>query len=403
MKYTPPITLVSGNNLEDLRKFNISTVLRMVHHQRSITRSELSTRTGLNRSTISALISELTAQGLVNEISDNNSKRVGRPSTIVMANQNAIVIAVNPESDAVNIGVIGLGGHVHKQSRFETVGAPTIAETIKITNAIIDGLTSVSNENLHIIGIGLAIPELIRKEDGFVGSSHHLDWKEVSIVQLFESSTGFKTKAGNEAFLSTLAEQVFGSGNGINDMVFINGGLSGIAGGLVLGGQLIQGFHGYAGEMGHTRIALNGESDSANVVGTVEAEISRIKLLSLLKLKTADYDQLDLALRTSKSPAVLNEVGRQLEYLALAMSNFINLLNPELIILGGFLGSIYSMDTKRVHKIVAKNTLKPSYESVRITRAALGVNQVILGAAELVFQKLLYDPSSPDFAKIKIN
>jgi len=320
-----------------------------------------------------------------------------------MANQNAIVIAVNPESDAVNIGVIGLGGHVHKQSRFETVGAPTIAETIKITNAIIDGLTSVSNENLHIIGIGLAIPELIRKEDGFVGSSHHLDWKEVSIVQLFESSTGFKTKAGNEAFLSTLAEQVFGSGNGINDMVFINGGLSGIAGGLVLGGQLIQGFHGYAGEMGHTRIALNGESDSANVVGTVEAEISRIKLLSLLKLKTADYDQLDLALRTSKSPAVLNEVGRQLEYLALAMSNFINLLNPELIILGGFLGSIYSMDTKRVHKIVAKNTLKPSYESVRITRAALGVNQVILGAAELVFQKLLYDPSSPDFAKIKIN
>ena len=403
MKYTPPNTLVTGNNLEDLRKFNISTVLRMVHHQRSITRSELSTRTGLNRSTISALISELTAQGLVNEISDNNSKRVGRPSTIVMANQNAIVIAVNPESDAVNIGVIGLGGYVHKQSRFETVGAPTIAETIKITNAIIDGLTSVSKENLHIIGIGLAIPELIRKEDGFVGSSHHLDWKEVSIVQLFESSTGFKTTAGNEAFLSTLAEQVFGSGNGIKDMVFINGGLSGIAGGLVLGGQLIRGFHGYAGEMGHTRIALNGESDSANVVGTVEAEISRIKLLSLLKLKTADYDQLDLALRTSKSPAVLNEVGRQLEYLALAMSNFINLLNPELIILGGFLGSIYSMDTKRVHKIVAKNTLKPSYESVRITRAALGVNQVILGAAELVFQKLLYDPSSPDFAKIKIN
>lgn len=399
MKFTSLNGLSTGNNLEDLRKSNISTVLRIVHHERSITRSDLSTRTGLNRSTISALIGELTARSLVNEISDKNGKRVGRPSTVVIANQNAIAIAVNPESDAVNIGVIGLGGFVHKQSRFETNGAPTISETIKITNAIIDGLTSVSKENLHIIGIGLAIPELIRKDDGLIESSHHLDWKGVSIVQLIEKATGFKTSAGNEAFLSTLAEQVFGSGKSNKDMVFINGGLSGIAGGIVSGGQLIRGFQGYAGEMGHTRIALTGALDSANVEGTVEAVISRMKLLSLLNLISADYDQLDNALRTTKSPAVLNEVGRQLEYLALAISNFINLLNPELIILGGFLGTIYSMDTKKVNKIVSKNTLKPSYESVRISRAALGVNQVILGAAELVFQTFLTDSAGIEFSK----
>ena len=403
MKLTPPGNLSAGNNLDDLRRFNISTVLKIVHHERSISRSDLSIRTGLNRSTISALIGELTSQGLVNEISDKKNKRVGRPSTVVVANQNAIAIAVNPESDAVNIGVIGLGGYVHKQSRFETTGAPTIAETIKITNAIIDGLTSVSKENFQIIGIGLAIPELIRKEDGLIGSSHHLEWKEVSIIQLIESSTGFKTSAGNEAFLSSLAEQVFGSGVGIKDMVFINGGSSGIAGGIVSGGQLMRGHKGYAGEMGHTRVALTGGVDSANVVGTVEAEVSREKLLSLLNLKIADYDQFDYALRTSKSHAVLSEVGRQLEYLALAISNFINLLNPELIILGGFLGTIYSMDTKKVQKIVEKNTLKPSYESVRITRAALGVNQVVLGAAELVFQNFLYDPAGPEFTKSKIN
>lgn len=403
MKLTSPGNLSTGNNLDDLRRFNLSTVLKIVHHERSISRSELSKKTGLNRSTIFALIGELSAQGLVNEISDKKNRGVGRPSTVVVANQNAIAIAVNPESDAVNIGVIGLGGYVHKQARFETIGAPTIAETIKITNAIIEGLTSVSKENFQIIGIGLAIPELIRKDDGLISSSHHLEWKEVSIIQLFEDATGLKTSAGNEAFLSTLAEQVFGSGIGIKDLVFINGGASGIAGGIISGGQLIRGYNGYAGEMGHTRIALDGEMDSANVVGTVEAEISRMKLLSLLNLKTADYDQFDSALRNSKSPNVLNEIGRQLEYLALAISNFINLLNPQLIILGGFLGSIYSMDTKKVHRIVAQNTLKTSYESVRITRAALGVNQVILGAAELVFQTFLYDPAGSELAKSKIN
>ena len=279
------------------------------------------------------------------------------------------------------------------------ISAIIVLIILKITNAIIDGLTSVSKENFQIIGIGLAIPELIRKEDGFIGSSHHLAWKDVSIIQLFEKSTGLKTSAGNEAFLSTLAEQVFGSGIGIKDMVFINGGSSGIAGGIVSNGQLTRGYQGYAGEMGHTRIALTGSLDSANVEGTVEAEVSRMKLLSLLNLKVADFDQLDHALRTSRSPAVLSEVGRQLEYLAFAISNFMNLLNPELIILGGFLGSIYSMDTKKVQKIVAKNTLKPIYDSVRITRSALGVNQVILGAAELVFQTYLYDPSAPDFIK----
>lgn len=402
MKLTSPGNLSTGNNLEDLRRFNLSTVLKIVHQERSISRSDLSKRTGLNRSTIFALIGELNAQGLVNEISDNKSKRVGRPSTVVVANQNAIAIAVNPESDAVTIGVIGLGGYVHKQARFETNSAPTIDETLKITNAIIEGLTSVSKENFQIIGIGLAIPELIRKEDGLIGSSHHLEWKEVSIIKLFEDATGLKTSAGNEAFLSTLAEQVFGSGIGIKDMVFLNGGASGIAGGIISSGQIIRGYNGYAGEMGHTRITLSGEMDSANVVGTIEAEISRTKLLSLLNLKTADYDQFDSALRNSKSPNVLNEVGRQMECLALAISNFINLLNPQLIILGGFLGTIYSMDTKKVHNIVAENTLKTSYESVRISRAALGVNQVILGAAELVFQTFLYDPAGPELSKSKI-
>ena len=388
-----------GNNLEDLRKFNLAAVLRIVHHERSISRSELSSRTGLNRSTISALIGELSAKGLVYETGENIEKKVGRPSTVVRANENTVAIAVNPEVDAVNVAVIGLGGHVHKQSRFETTGSPTVKETIKITCAIIDGLTSVSRDNLQIVGIGLAIPELIRKNDGFIQTSHHLDWKNARIAQIMEEATGFVTKAANDAYLSTLAEQTFGSGNGVKDMVFMNGGPSGIGGGIVAGGQLVSGFQGYAGELGHTRVTIDGDADSANVRGTVEAEVSRVRLLSALNHKTADFDELDQALRTSKSPTVLAEVGRQLEYLALAISNLINLLNPELIILGGFLGTIYSMDTKRIQKIVAQHTLKPSYETVRISRATLGLNQVVLGAAELIFQGLLNDPVGQKFKR----
>jgi predicted NBD/HSP70 family sugar kinase len=393
--------LAKGNNLDDLRKFNLAAVLRIVHHERSISRSELSARTALNRSTISALIGELATKGLVYETDKTVGKKVGRPSTVVQANENTIAIAVNPEIDAVNVGVIGLGGHVHKQSRFETNGSPTVSETIKITNAIIDGLTSVSKENLQIVGIGLAIPELIRKDDGFIQTSHHLDWKDVPIAQIMEEATGFRTRAANEAYLSTLAEQIFGSGNGINDLVFMNGGPSGIGGGIITGGRLVSGFQGFAGELGHTAIKVDGEADSANVRRTVEAEVSRNRLLSLLDLKSADFNELDQALRISKSPAVLAEVSRQLEYLALAISNLINLLNPELIILGGFLGSIYSMDTKRIQNIVAKNTLKPSYETVRISRAALGVNQVVLGAGELIFQRLLDDPIGIKIGRLK--
>ena len=400
MKSTPS-NLVKGNNLEDLRKFNLAAVLRIVHHERSISRSELSMRTGLNRSTISTLIGELSTKGLVYENGESVGKKVGRPSTVVQSNENTVAIVVNPEIDAINVGVVGLGGHVHKQSRFETNGSPTVAETIKITNAIIGGLTSVSKENLQIVGIGLAIPELIRKEDGFIETAHHLDWKDVPIAKIMEEATGFRTRAANEAYLSTLAEQTFGSGNGIKDMVFMNGGPSGIGGGIITGGQLVSGFQGFAGELGHTTIRVDGEADSANVRGTVEAEVSRTRLLSLLNLKSADFNELDHALRTSKSPAVLAEVGRQLEYLALAISNLINLLNPELIILGGFLGSIYSMDIKRIQKIVEKYTLKPSYENVRISRAALGVHQVILGAAELIFQPLLDDPVWIKIGRIK--
>ena len=392
--------LAQGNNLEDLRKSNFSTVLRAIHRARSISRSELSAMTGLNRSTISALVGGLSTRNLVNEVSENTSKKVGRPSTVVQANENTIAIAVNPEIDAVTVGVIGLGGHVHKRIRFETTGPPTIKETIKITAAIIDGLTSISENYLQIVGIGLAVPGMIRKLDGFVKIAPHLGWKDAPIVQMMENAVGFRTKAANDAFLGALAERTFGPGSGIADMVYMNGGPSGIGGGIIAGGYVVSGIGGYAGELGHIRITIDGEPDSAKLRGTLEAEVTREKLLSALNLESADFDELDHALRTSQSPAVLNEVTRQLEYLGQAIASLTNLLNPQLIILGGFLGSIYSMDTRQVQTIVSRETLTPNHENVRIARATLGVNQVILGAAELVFQGLFDDPMAQPFGKI---
>jgi predicted NBD/HSP70 family sugar kinase len=417
-----------GNSNDSVRRHNLSVLLRLVHRTTGISRSQLTRQTGLNRSTIAALVGELAERELVIEVDPDSRNQVGRPSPIVRPGPRALGIAINPEIDAITVGIVGLGGVVHRRIRSVIDHVPTAAEAVEISAALIDGLRDEFDLAHRAVGIGVAVPGLVRSHDGLVRLAPHLKWVDEPLAEMLEDATGFSVVAANDARLGTLAESIFGAGRDLTDVVYLNGGASGIGGGAIVNGAPLRGISGYAGEFGHTLVRSGGIVCHCGAVGCLETEVRRANLLSVVGLTDVDAEDLeatllsvsktavavddaaatnddaadtsssdDPALATSPhspDPVVVAEVERQLDTLAITLRNAVNTLNPQLIVLGGFLGALYAVDPERLDRAVAAQSLPSARDSVRIVRAELGTNLLMIGAAELAFEALLADPSN---------
>ena len=384
---------MQGSSHDNVRRRNLGIILRFVHHNGPASRAQLTRLTGLNRSTIGALVAELSACGLVEERDPDPTKLVGRPSPVVAASPHVAAFAVHPEIDAVTVGLVGLDGLVHQRIRHSTPKSPTVPEAVAIAATIISELTTKLAGEYILVGIGVAVPGLVRVSDGLVRHAPHLGWTNEPFAELLAAATGLGVRAANDASLGVTAERYFGAGRGVTDLVYLNGGASGIGGGIVVGGVPVRGVAGFAGEFGHVRVSGSDQTDSAGIPGTLEFEVRRSALLGVLGLERADADELERALLASDAPTVRAEVNRQLDALAVALAGAVNLLNPAVVILGGFLAALYAVDPDRLRVLVSRLSLSAPNEDARVCAAALGSDLLMIGAAELCFERLLEDPA----------
>ncbi len=379
---------------DQLRARNLATVMTLVHRNRRLSRSQLTRVTGLNRSTISAVIGDLVDRGLAVEYPAGPSSRAGRPSPVVGPSSRALAVAVNPEIDAITIGLVGLGGLVLARERIPTRGIPSAAETVSVTSDFVARSHRAAAEPASIVGIGVAVPGLVVSADGSVRNAPHLGWTDEPLSELLTAETGLPSAAANDASLGARAESVFGAGRGVSDLIYLNGGASGIGGGMIVDGSPLGGRDGFAGEWGHTVVANPGRACSCGASGCLETEVRREPLLELLALADADADGLAAALGADPSDLVRAEADRQLAFLGIVLRNAVNALNPELVILGGFLSALHSLDPDRLGRAIATSALPGSRDSVPVVTAALGADLLMIGAAELAFERLLADPAS---------
>ena len=385
-----------GNNLDQVRRRNLSIVLTLVHERHGLSRAELTRATGLNRSTVAALVAELVELGLVLEGAPDPTNLVGRPSSTVLPNPATVAVTVHPELDAVVVGLVALGGTVTRRIRYDTVRVPTAQEVVNIVSAIVEGMRGELTTSFRTVGIGLAVPGLVRTSDGVVSIAPHLGWTDEPVARLLEQATGYRVVSANDATIGAIAESTFGAGRGVDELIYLNGGASGIGGGVVMAGQLLGGAFGFAGELGHTLVNSAGGECHCGASGCLETEVSRGPLLEACGLGVAQADQLDdvLAARYADSASVRELVDRQIGYLGIALRGAINMFNPALIVLGGFLGSLYRAAPEALERAAFSTAMLGSRDGVRIERAQLGGDILTVGAAELVFAPLLTDPTA---------
>ncbi|KAA9107903.1 ROK family transcriptional regulator [Microbacterium rhizomatis] len=381
-----------GAVAEGVRQRNLARILRLVHVDGPLSRAALTEATGLNRSTVADLVGELVGQQLVQERAPDPSRRVGRPSPVVAVDPRVIAIAVNPEVDALTIAAVGLDRRIALRDRIEMDHLLSPEETARLVAERIALWRTGALTDARIAGVGLAVPGLVRAVDGLVRHAPHLRWADAPLRDLVSAATGLPTAVGNDASLGVLAEHLFGAGRGIDDIVYLNGGASGIGGGLIVHGMPVAGAGGYAGEFGQNRPGIAADADRRATEGVLEDEVSRARLLDAVGLASADEPTLAAALSASDSPLVAAELERQRRILATALANAVNVLNPRVVILGGFLATVAELGFDELAIAVARQAMPASMDEVDIRVAVLAEDRLLIGAAEAAFAELLRDP-----------
>ncbi|MBN9155114.1 MAG: ROK family protein [Microbacterium sp.] len=383
---------MSDTSATGVRQTNLARILRLAHLGGPLSRAALTESTGLNRSTIADLVAELAGLGLVSERAPDPVRRVGRPSPVVTADPRVVAIAVNPEVDALTIGAVGLDRGIPERARIELDHLITPAETAA---RVADQLAAWHDGPLadaRIVAAGIAVPGLVRASDGLVRTAPHLGWTDAAVRDLVHAATGLPTVVGNDASMAVLAEHLFGAARGIDDVVYLNGGASGIGGGLVVHGMPVAGAGGYAGEFGQNRPGIRSAEDRQAGDGVLEDEVSRARLLEVVGLASADEQTLAAGISASTSPRVAAEVARQRRILATALANAVNVLNPSVVVLGGFLATIAEDDMPGLLDAVRAQAMPASSEDLEIRVALLAEDRLLIGAAEAAFAALLRDP-----------
>jgi len=390
-----------GQNRDDVRQHNLSTLLGMIHQAGTVSRSQLTSSSGLNRSTISDLVAELEDLGLVVETEAPAATGVGRPSLQVSASDSVVAFAVNTDVDAITVAVVTLGGKVIQKTRLAIANQPSAEDAVNIAAKIIAELRLDLKPGTRISGIGVAVPGQVRVSDGVVRLAPHLNWVEEPIGTMLSQLTGLPVFVDNDASLGCVAERIFGNAKGFSDVVFLFAGSGGIGGGVVVDGVQLRGSAGYAGELGHVRIATSNQRDYSGLEGTLEAMVRRDDLLDAFKLYAATDDEVLFEITKTAAARPLKVIGTQIDYLAIALGNFVNIFNPQVIILGGFLTGLFRHDPERVLNGLKKNSLAAANERVVIREGGLGSDLLMVGAAELPFNALIERPSTTALVSAK--
>jgi predicted NBD/HSP70 family sugar kinase len=389
-----------GQNRDDVRQHNLSALLRMIHQAGTLSRSQLTASSGLNRSTISDLVTELQELGLVFE-TEASAAGVGRPSLQVSASDQVVAFSVNTDVDAVTVGVVTLAGEVIAKRR-EPTNQPTAEKAAAIAAKVIASLRAELKPGTRIVGIGVAVPGQVRVADGVIRLAPHLGWVEVPFGPMLSQLTGLPVFCDNDASLGCVAEIIYGNAKGFSDVVFLFAGSGGIGGGVVINGLQLRGTAGYAGELGHVRIASSKEKDYSGLEGTLESLVRRNDFLETFKLFAATDEELLLEISRSNNAKAQKLIENQTDSLAAALGSFVNIFNPQVIILGGFITGLFAKEQQRLLAGLKYNSLAAANERVLIRESGLGSNMLMIGAAELPFNELITRPSTTALISAKV-
>jgi predicted NBD/HSP70 family sugar kinase len=385
-------TPTTGARPDEVRRHNRTVLLRRLHVDGPCTRASLAAELGLNRSTIKALVDGLAESGVVEERVPRQRSGAGRPSLLVLPQAHAaVVLAVDVRVEQVSIALVGLGGEILGRNSWN-LRVRTREPQEVITHVVDSAIVLAADLGVRMVAAGVAVPGVVRRSDGLVHEAPNLHWTDVPLGDRLAAVFDMPILVGNDAELGALAEHLRGSARGSLDAVYVTADV-GVGGGVISDGSALRGTAGYVGELGHMVVRPGGRQCYCGSAGCWETEVGEPALCRALGLREgAPRGAVVAELRAiAASPEqVRTRLAEFTEWLTVGLVNVVNVLGPELVVLGDLFTALPASLISDVAQGVRRRSLvSRAVGGTRIVVSTLGGDVSLLGAAELAFEPVL--------------
>ena len=381
-----PKDRVPPGSQTSLREANRARIIDAVQQRGAITQVELVGVTGLSAATISNIVKELTAAGVLNTAPTSRSGR--RAQMVTLARNLGLVAGVHFAERSLRAVLADVTQRVVAEQRLPLPpdhradsGLDRVAQLIE---EMVDSLGASMTE---VLAVGVGIPAPVDSATGMVSASGVLrGWDWVPVPQVLGERLGLPVRVENDANLGALAEHRIGAAIGTRNLVYLRASY-GLGLGLVVDGRLVHGRSGMAGELGHVVVDPGGAPCRCGKRGCLETAAGAGALLSAVQSERGHLALRDVVTQGLEGdPALgvaLAEVGRAL---GRQLAVVVTLLDPEMVVIGGELARAGDLLLGPLREALDGATLHGTAGPVPVAVAALGEQAEARGAVALAVE-----------------
>ena len=392
-------------NLKLIQELNRSIILKTIRHYGPISRSEIAKRNKISPTTVTAAVRKLLQQGLVFEDGVGASSGGRKPILIRFSPESRFVFGVAITNSSIKIAEMNLEAKVRRQKVFPVynlTGKLVIDYLLKSIDQFLEEYSDLTK----CIGISIIFPGIINVDKGIIYENIKLKLKNIPLKEMVEKQFKLKTWLENDANAIALAEKRFGKHRKYKNLVYITIG-DGVGAGIIVNGSIFRGCSGGTGEFGHTSIDRNGiYCDCGNrgclenyvnwpaIYSKVLSSVAQGKHTMMSELVKGDISQITPTIfrdALKKNDQLAKEIMKDTAaYLATGMVNLVNLLNPDIIILGGKVAYDNHFLLSQVKKLVFKQALAILTNKLKICSTSLREDFRMIAAATIPLQEIFH-------------
>jgi predicted NBD/HSP70 family sugar kinase len=374
-----------------MRAHNRSVVLDVVRRSGPLARTEVARRTSLAKPTVSAIVDELLAEGVVHEVGVGRSTAAGgRPPTYLDFDVTRdAYVGVHVGVDTTTVAVAdGRGTVVAECSRASAIGSP--ARSLEHVQALLDeALATAKVRRRTIRHATIVLPGLVDRDTGVCVLAPNLGWRDVPVAELFGDALNLPVTVWNTPHASAFAESRRGAARDVDTFVWLYVG-PGVGSAIVQDGDLVTGTRGFAGEIGHCRVADDGPQCHCGKYGCLEVYTSAEAISAAAaeagvpaRTKVPRLTDVVRAARDGHEGArgVFDDAGHML---GLGASYLVGILNPELVVVGGESAEAFDFLLDPLRGALAQDALEA--EQVPVVASAIEGDAAVAGAVLLAFE-----------------
>jgi glucokinase-like ROK family protein len=381
-----------------IKQTHRSAILRLIKDEGTISRTEISQRLHLSRTTATVIANELLEEGIVMHARKGTSHGGRRPALLSFNADFGHILAVEIGANNMALAVTNLGAGIKARTELrvnqhtpEAVVSDIIANSKELLREA--GLTPEM-----LLGVGVNVPGLVDSEGGIVEKAVNLGWESVPLRELLQPHFGVPVAVIDKGDGGALGEKLFGVGQGCSDFIFITIG-TGIGAGVMYRDVLFTGARNAAGEFGHISVDPSGRRCLCGNVGCLEHYCSAQAIVRMVQENCPpgsilagreDLTAYDVYLAALENDAFAAQVFDQVgTVLGKACVTLIHLFNPRKLVFGGGVSQAGDLLLAPIRKAVKEFAMASSRYDVEVVQAGLGPDSGLVGAAALVIDDFL--------------